>query len=577
MNSIPGHQIFFAFCALLMLTPLAAQDVTIGAPVTFTASSDNQNCDSLKLQKAPKPKYPSEWRDTGTYGYVIMFSPTVRELELIKNNNFKSYPLSSIINHGTDRKIVNACLAVAIDWKWETAALDPSDPRRAWVPVIFNPASASASKKNAAPRLLDVVPVFVPKLFLIDKDDCVARADVTVGADGAIKDIKLTSTSKFAQTREADVVKAVSQWKIAPARNNGVPTETTINLPVLFLPDRLRSKTESKSAAQPIRAAKLIPLAQADTVYPKTMKNSQVYGHVTLEFALDDKGRPLNPVVVLSYSKEFDAPALDAIRKYRFQKPDPADPDSFGNIHENPSDARWQYDVNFDLPRPSVKGQNTLRPVLAPEKVTPVAPVYPYEMLKDNITGSATVHLPYGTGWSGDGCPDIIDASQECFGYALAAAVRSYKIKTKSVMGKPAAAMITATFDFNPANPDLHLPEKTKQLLADETNNPEKIIPEDKLDSRLKIPKGATKSARTININAQLKGTTVIEFLVDETGRVHLPRIITTEVPEAAYVLMQQISMRVYAPPLQNGRPVVARAREKVIFDATRNLSADDK
>jgi len=566
-NSDPRHKILPALCALLafVAAPLSAQDITVGAPVTFAGLDDGQNREPLTLKSKPRLRYPAAWRDANFYEYAILFSPSARSTELSRNTNLSRHNDLNISNV-THRALDDEW---DVNWKWETAARDMNDPRRAWVAIIFNPASASASKKNAAPRLLDLAPVFLPDTTFVDLENRVARADITVGAAGEIKGVKITSTGRFAQEREAAVAQAVSKWKIAPARNNGAPVEATINVPILFLAgghSKVR-KTETRTM--------LTPIKQADTVYPKTLKNRQLYGHVTLEFALDDKGRPLNPVVVLSYNKEFNAPALDAIRKYRFEKPSPDKPDSLGDIHENPSDARWQYDVNFKLPRPSVKGQNVLRPVMPPEKVDPVAPVYPYEMLKAGITGSATVNMPCSTGWSGDGRPDIIDASQESFGYALAAAVRFYKIKTKPFMGKTAAAMLIATFDFNPANPELRLSEKTKQLLADETNAPEKIISEDKLDKRLKIRKAMPNAKKTFNINDVLKGTTVIEFLVDETGLVHLPRIVMTETPEAAYLLMQQISMRTYDPPMQNGRPVVARAREKAIFNPTRNLSAD--
>ena len=211
-------------------------------------------------------------------------------------------------------------------------------------------------------------------------------------------------------------------------------------------------------------------------------------------------------------------------------------------------------------------GQNISYPVLAPESVKAVVPVYPYALLKRNVTGSATVRqsrVPDGT----DDPPEVINASKKDFGLALAAALRFYDITPARVMGQPAAAMLNASFDFNPANPDLRLSEKTLRLLADETNHPEKIIPEDNLDRHLIIQRNAIKRNDML-YNAPLKGATAIEFLVDETGRVHLPRIIKTSAPEAAYVLMQQISMRVYDPPLQNGKPVVARAREEADFDA---------
>jgi len=358
----------------------------------------------------------------------------------------------------------------------------------------------------------------------------------------------------------------------------------------------------------------LIPIKEGVTVYPMSATDTGYPPRVTLEFTLDDNGCPQNPIVVFSPSKSLDAPALRAIRGYRFEKPDPSKPDTLGNTYEKLSDARWQYEVNFrkppDIPHggvdypanPSVDGryssympratdtdreiaavalaearhpphygQNVRRPVLAPKNVKPVAPVYPYRLLKDNITGKATVRMPCSLDKKSD-YPDIITASKKEFGLAFAAALYFYDITPADFMGQPTAAMFNATFDFNPANPELHLSDKTKQLLADEMKNPKAIISEDKLDKRLKIRQDAPATSDGFFINGALKGTTIIEFLVDETGHVHLPRIVKTDAPEAAYVRMQQISMRLYDPPLQNGKPVVARARETMSFDAKGNL-----
>jgi len=166
----------------------------------------------------------------------------------------------------------------------------------------------------------------------------------------------------------------------------------------------------------------------------------------------------------------------------------------------------------------------------------------------------------------------VIDASHKSFGLALAAATRHYTTDPGLYKATPTASMFTVTFDFNPANPDLQLSEKTMRLLADETQNPGKIIPEDKLDSRLKYQKSPLPSATFLI--GKLTGLTVVEFLVDEAGRVHLPRIIKTATPEAAHAFMQQISLRTYDPPMQNGNPVVARARETVNFDKSPQASA---
>ena len=615
----------------LVSAPLAAQDVTIGNPVTYSGLDDGQNRAPLKLNRSPKPDYPDALRGANTYGCAIAFSPSLRDAERAATTSGRTFPTTSAAGSYTHKEIGMACMKAFRDWEWIPALPTEDDPRRAWVVIIFNPASASKSKKNAAPRLLDVTPVFIPSSpgNTISPNDRVAYADVTVGTSGEIKGVKITSTSRAAMQNQDAIAEAVSHWKIAPALRNGVATEATINVPILLLRSPLSvSKRETHKRETPSgRITRLTPIKQADTVYPMGMEKTNERGRVTLEFTLDGKGRPQNPLVVLSTNKAFDAPALAAIRKYRFEKPDPAKPDSLGNICANPSDARWQYEVNFapsrdfrravtgdealllhpaqliiDEHRPiefqrevnagthypqqkpvaviyetypgtTTAGQNITRPVLAPESVQAVAPVYPYELLRKNITGSATVRMPCGSGLL-HVYPDIISSTQEAFGLALAAAVRYYTVMPKFITGRPAASMLTATFDFDPGNPELRLTEKTKQLLADETQNPGKIIPEDKLDKRLQIQKSEPKSTSGLNINANLAGSTVIEFLVDETGRVYLPRIIKTDVPEAAYILMQMVSMRVYEPPMRNGQRVVARAREKVMLDAPRDSTA---
>ena len=658
--------------ALPATLPLNAQDITIGTPVTLTGPDDSPPKTVFKLTRSTMPKYPDALRDTGTYGYAIAFSPVKHNRTTKRVTTQRDVTAISVKGNATDKEIESSCFNSLHDWQWEAKNYQQDDPRRAWVAIIFNPASASGSKKNTAPRLLNVVPVFLP-IDRIRPDDSVAQADVAVGVSGEIKSVKITTPNKFTAQYEAAITDTVSKWKIAPARANGISTEATINVPILLISgrfptiqDRVNDLANRSSAAkapdtpatrqlehstdiaksesrpEDSTVTQLTVIKPVAAVFPKSAGNSiGESASVTVEFTLDDDGYPQNPVVVLSPNKKLDVPALKAIRAYWFKKPDPAKPDSLGNTYAKLSDARWQYEVNFwkpaaastatsdpvntalttpgrhssrvanrysaasgappvvpqsfslpntysstpsrpiratsaairaarqanrDSPEELSPGQNITWPVFAPESVKAVAPVYPYFLLKRRVTGGATVRqsrVPDGTNEP----PEVINASKKDFGLALAAALRFYDITPAHVMGQPAAAMLNASFDFNPANPDLRLPEKTLRLLADETQHPEKIIPEDNLDGRLKIQRNAP-GRNEISYNDVLKGSTIIEFLVDETGQVHLPRIIKTSVQEAAYVLMQQISMRAYDPPMQNGKPVVARARETMTFDA---------
>ena len=73
--------LFFVFAAVL--PPLAAQDVIIGEPVTYTgldAKEDGKSLAPLKLTRNPKPKYPDELRKSDIYGYAIALSPTYESI-----------------------------------------------------------------------------------------------------------------------------------------------------------------------------------------------------------------------------------------------------------------------------------------------------------------------------------------------------------------------------------------------------------------------------------------------------------------------------------------------------------------
>lgn len=59
-------------------------------------------------------------------------------------------------------------------------------------------------------------------------------------------------------------------------------------------------------------------VSQVAPAYPAELRKAKVEGVVTLVFVLDEKGRVEDPRVENSSRPEFEKPALDAIRKWRF-------------------------------------------------------------------------------------------------------------------------------------------------------------------------------------------------------------------------------------------------------------------
>jgi protein TonB len=60
------------------------------------------------------------------------------------------------------------------------------------------------------------------------------------------------------------------------------------------------------------------PVSQVAPAYPAELRKAKVEGLVTLIFVLDESGRVEDPRVENSSRPEFEKPALEAIRKWRF-------------------------------------------------------------------------------------------------------------------------------------------------------------------------------------------------------------------------------------------------------------------
>ncbi len=60
------------------------------------------------------------------------------------------------------------------------------------------------------------------------------------------------------------------------------------------------------------------PVSQVAPAYPPELRKAKVEGVVTLLFVLDEKGRVESPRVENATRPEFEKPALEAIRKWRF-------------------------------------------------------------------------------------------------------------------------------------------------------------------------------------------------------------------------------------------------------------------
>jgi protein TonB len=60
-------------------------------------------------------------------------------------------------------------------------------------------------------------------------------------------------------------------------------------------------------------------LMQVAAAYPSEMRSRKVEGVVTVIFVVDENGRVVNPKVAKSTHPEFERPALEAVRQWKFE------------------------------------------------------------------------------------------------------------------------------------------------------------------------------------------------------------------------------------------------------------------
>lgn len=61
------------------------------------------------------------------------------------------------------------------------------------------------------------------------------------------------------------------------------------------------------------------PVSQVSPVYPPELRKAKIEGRVTLAFVVTEDGRVEDPRVENSSRPEFEKPALDAVRRWRFR------------------------------------------------------------------------------------------------------------------------------------------------------------------------------------------------------------------------------------------------------------------
>lgn len=529
---------------------LGAQDVTV-TPPKWNVERDAPH--ELPVAKsAARIEFPDELKSTPDIGYVVF------DLVLDAKGKIQSLQPRATLAAYERAAWVRGSL-------WSPGKRDGKGVNTATsYAVIFNPASAAEKKPDTTPRLLEVsvVPIKAPKGTKpnVVIPDRVEWADVSVDEQGNV-----TAVKNAPADLAADFAIAVKNWRFAPARTGGKPVAAEVRMPfVVTVRDDLSFRVDGKRSQPRV-------IDQERPIYPFAMRANGMKGEVIVDFIVDLEGRVRNAYVVRSLNPSFDDPAIEAVRRWKFEP---------GRIGERPVNTHMQVPIIFTLDETFNGGQGPLsaskkadlsklpepfRYDTPPRPVGTVRPVYPYALLRAKKEGKAVVRYvvdPKGRVAQAD----IGTASAPELGRALQAAIECFVYEPAIKAGRPSPALQSFGQEFNRDAMWQLVDDEDLELLRREEKKPASILSARDLDRPI-TPLSRRPPRFPLSVKEEVtKGEALIEFLIDEEGRARLPRIVSASEEAFGYAAVQGVATWRFEPPTRGGKPVVVRAQIPLSF-----------
>ncbi len=536
---------------------LPAQDV-ITSPLSW---QDPKDAPSVLpgLRSAASVSFPAELKTTPDIGYVCY------EMQLDAKGK-----LVSLAAHPTLEAFERA--ARYNQSQWSPGLRDGKGVNTVTTySCIFNPASAAEKTPNSSPRLLEVSTVVVPRPLDAKPGqafpDRVESAEVSVDESGQVVGVK------NAPPALADAFsKAVKNWRFAPARRDGKPVAAEVRMPFVVV-------TRGVGLPAGVKITQPKPISQDEPIYPQEMLDSGMKGEVVVDYVVDIEGRVRQAVIVRSLNPSFDDPALEAVRRWRFEP---------GRVGDRPVSMPSRIAMKFS---PTAGREDGEGPLAAPKKAdlsklpeqfrydTPPRPtgtvraVYPYALLKAGKEGKATVR--YRINLSGQVAETSLgEVALPEFGYALQAAIECFEYEPAIKAGRPSQALQAMLHEFRIDEKWRTVTNEDIALLQREEKKPETILNARDLDAKLvATSRRAPRFPLTVKPGTT-KGEALVEFLIDEEGRVRLPRIVSASEVPFGYAAVQGVAAWRFEPPTRGGRPAVVRVRVPITFVAPESAPA---
>lgn len=410
---------------------------------------------------------------------------------------------------------------------------------------------------TTTPKLVLNVVAQYPEELEISGTLGTVKVELTVTETGTASDIKVIDASHpmFAEA----ALETVRHWRFEPALSDGKPVAIRIEKTIHFDPtDRPDSEPQ--------------PLDQVMAEYPQDLLASGNKGVVVVEFTIDEAGNVHDPEVVESSHPGFEQAAIAAIAKWHFK---PAL--KKGNPVAIRARQPMHFHTNLGVLPFAIQSDNQhdwppeLRYDQAPAVKLATAPVYPFELLRQRITGSAKVAVwvgPDGQVWE----TRVLEATHRNFGLATQAMMESWTFEPAKRDGKAIWSVFSREQKFNRYVSDFAANRlKVSDLLDALDEEDGKIYTFDRLNRAPKCQYQAVPVYPRALQKQSVMDRVLVEFVIDELGAVQLPHATKFTNEVLAWAATAAVSRWRFAPPMHAGEAVAARAVVPVVFKAEDN------
>lgn len=543
---------------------MRAQDVTV-APLDWTSPSEPAGQLPV-FKRARHPDFPVELKNTPDFGYVtgdvfVGKRGTIQMWQLY--GSLPAY-LEAVNEAEKDNGL--------FDSREVVPAMRDGHPVNAYVRlcVVFNPRTASRDGPEATPRLLRAALVSDPAMNRGNGNPAfpprIVWATVLIDERGVP-----TEVSGVHEEDQVPIKASLKGWLFSPARHEGRPVAQAARVPFILV----AADVTTPNTTVPPRVT-----YQSRPVYPMALRRSGMRGAVVVDFVVDPEGEVRDAFVIKSLNPAFDEPALDAVREWKFEP---------GTHNGTPTFTHMEVPIYFSIDDLADGGRGpldversgdmsklpeALRVDVDPKVLSLVLPIYPYDLLRSRVDGTARVnYLVDETG--AVVLTKVVKADRPEFGLSLQAAIERFECEPALKGGRPHVSVVGFEQDFGVHDSRL-VSADDDRLLRMETNHPDRIIRNADLDAPLHpiitrppiFPRSLAKDTR---------GSAVVEVLIDETGRSRLPRIISASDPAFGYAAVQAVALWTFAAPTSKGHAVVTRARIPFDFKTTAKVPAPSK